>query len=71
MAKILVVDDETDLEILIKQKFRKKIRANDYEFLFAVTLTSPGVVSGPRALPSNVRQCLAVSTQCLPPRSPK
>jgi hypothetical protein len=24
MAKILVVDDETDLEILIKQKFRQK-----------------------------------------------
>jgi len=36
MAKILVVDDETDLEVLIKQKFRKKIRANEYEFLFAV-----------------------------------
>ncbi len=25
MAKILVVDDEADLEILVKQKFRKKI----------------------------------------------
>jgi len=36
MAKILVVDDETDLEILIKQKFRKKIRQNEYEFVFAV-----------------------------------
>lgn len=36
MAKILVVDDETDLEILIKQKFRKKIRQKEYEFLFAV-----------------------------------
>ncbi len=36
MAKILVVDDETDLELLIKQKFRKKIRSNDYEFVFAV-----------------------------------
>ena len=36
MTKILVVDDETDLEILIKQKFRKKIRANDYEFIFAI-----------------------------------
>lgn len=35
MAKILVVDDEADLEILIKQKFRKKIRANDYQFVFA------------------------------------
>ena len=36
MAKILVVDDEQDLEVLIKQKFRKKIRSNDYEFLFAM-----------------------------------
>ena len=35
MAKILVVDDEADLEILIKQKFRKQIRANEYEFVFA------------------------------------
>tara|TARA_R110000868_G_scaffold154031_2_gene380015 strand:+ start:1764 stop:2807 length:1044 start_codon:yes stop_codon:yes gene_type:complete len=35
-AKILVVDDETDLEILIKQKFRKKIRENEYEFVFAI-----------------------------------
>ena len=34
-AKILVVDDETDLELLIKQKFRKKIRENAYEFVFA------------------------------------
>ncbi|WP_228467053.1 adenylate/guanylate cyclase domain-containing protein [Adhaeribacter swui] len=35
MAKILVVDDETDLELLIKQKFRRKIRENTYEFVFA------------------------------------
>ncbi len=35
MAKILVVDDETDLEVLIKQKFRKQIRQNEYEFVFA------------------------------------
>jgi len=35
MAKILVVDDEADLELLIKQKFRKKIRENVYEFVFA------------------------------------
>lgn len=35
MTKILVVDDEQDLEILIKQKFRQKIRNNDYEFVFA------------------------------------
>ena len=36
MAKILVVDDEADLEMLIKQRFRKKIRAQEYEFVFAV-----------------------------------
>ena len=35
MAKILVVDDEADLEILIKQKFRQKIREHQYEFVFA------------------------------------
>jgi len=35
MAKILVVDDEADLEILIKQKFRKQIREHLYEFVFA------------------------------------
>src|SRR5215204_3371708 len=36
MAKMLVVDDETDLEVLIKQKFRQKIREHKYEFLFAI-----------------------------------
>ena len=36
MAKILVADDEADLEALIKQKFRQKIRQHEYEFLFAV-----------------------------------
>ncbi|MHB1179529.1 MAG: adenylate/guanylate cyclase domain-containing protein [Daejeonella sp.] len=35
MAKILVVDDEADLELLVKQKFRQKIRDNTYEFVFA------------------------------------
>ncbi len=35
MTKILVVDDEADLEMLVKQKFRKKIRENIYEFIFA------------------------------------
>jgi adenylate cyclase len=33
--KILVVDDEADLEILIRQKFRKQIRDNEYDFTFA------------------------------------
>ena len=36
MAKILVADDETDLEALIKQKFRQKIREHKYEFIFAI-----------------------------------
>lgn len=36
MAKILVVDDEMDLEVLIKQKFRQKIRNQQYEFVFAI-----------------------------------
>ena len=36
MAKILVADDEVDLEMLIKQKFRQKIRQQEYEFIFAV-----------------------------------
>jgi sigma-B regulation protein RsbU (phosphoserine phosphatase) len=33
--KILVVDDEPDLEILITQKFRKRIREHDLDFVFA------------------------------------
>lgn len=32
----MVVDDETDLEVLIKQKFRKQIRQKEYEFVFAI-----------------------------------
>lgn len=35
MAKILVVDDEADLEVLIRQKFRRKIREGIYVFEFA------------------------------------
>src|SRR5580700_5411446 len=34
-AKILVVDDEPDLEALIVQKFRKQIREGELAFLFA------------------------------------
>ena len=34
-AKILVVDDEPDLEHLVVQKFRKKITEKEYEFVFA------------------------------------
>jgi len=34
--KILCVDDETDMEVLIRQKFRKEIRKGIYEMYFAV-----------------------------------
>ena len=34
-AKILVVDDEPDLELLIRQRFRQKIRSNEIVFDFA------------------------------------
>lgn len=34
-AKILVVDDEPDLELLIRQRFRHKIRSNELAFEFA------------------------------------
>ncbi len=36
MTKILVADDEVDLESLIRQKFRQKIREKEYEFVFAI-----------------------------------
>ncbi|MFT4833540.1 MAG: signal transduction histidine kinase [Flavobacteriaceae bacterium] len=35
MTRILVVDDEPDLEALIRQRFRKQIKESDYDFLFA------------------------------------
>lgn len=34
-AKVLIVDDEPDLELLIRQRFRREMRAGTYEFLFA------------------------------------
>lgn len=34
-AKILVVDDEPDLEHLVRQKFRREIREQKFEFFFA------------------------------------
>ena len=34
-AKILVVDDETDVQALILRKFRREIRQGDFAFLFA------------------------------------
>ena len=35
MVKILSVDDEADLEVLLTQYFRRKIRKGEYEFYFA------------------------------------
>jgi phosphoserine phosphatase RsbU/P len=34
-VKILVVDDEPDLEVLIRQKFRRQIRNDEFRFVFA------------------------------------
>ncbi len=34
-VKILVVDDEPDLELLVRQKFRRSIRQKEMEFVFA------------------------------------
>jgi sigma-B regulation protein RsbU (phosphoserine phosphatase) len=34
-VKLLVVDDEPDLELLVRQHFRKAIRAGEFEFAFA------------------------------------
>ena len=34
-VKLLVVDDEPDLELLVRQRFRKQIRAGDYVVEFA------------------------------------
>ena len=34
-AKIMVVDDEPDLELLISQKYRKKIKDKEIDFVFA------------------------------------
>ena len=34
-VKILVVDDEPDLELLVRQKFRRHIRDKEFEFIFA------------------------------------
>lgn len=34
--KILIVDDEPDVELLIRQRFRRKIRDGEFEFSFAL-----------------------------------
>jgi two-component system chemotaxis response regulator CheY len=37
MIKILVVDDEADVEPLFQQRFRKELRAHELEFDFALS----------------------------------
>ena len=34
-TRVLMVDDEEDLELLVRQRFRRRIRKGEYEFLFA------------------------------------
>jgi adenylate cyclase len=34
-ARILVVDDEPDVEALVLQKFRRQVRKGEFEFVFA------------------------------------
>jgi CheY-like chemotaxis protein len=55
MLKVLMVDDEPDAELLFRQNFRREIRKEHYEFLFAQSAdqaldmlereTSPGVMA--------------------------
>lgn len=35
VSKVLIVDDEPDLELLLRQRFRRELRDGTYEFLFA------------------------------------
>jgi CheY-like chemotaxis protein len=35
VGKVLIVDDEPDLELLLRQRFRRELREGTYEFLFA------------------------------------
>lgn len=37
MKKILVVDDEQDVQVLFQQRFRREIRDNEIEFAFALS----------------------------------
>lgn len=34
-TKVLIVDDEPDVEVLMKQRFRRQLRENKFEFFFA------------------------------------
>ena len=57
-ARILVVDDEPDLELLIRQRFRHKIRNNEVTFDFADVLSKTSTAK-PTVLPvpCRVTQC--------------
>jgi len=35
MTKIMIVDDEQDVELLFRQKFRKELKSGEYDFHFA------------------------------------
>ena len=35
--KVLIVDDEQDVELLFRQRFRKELREGDFNFHFAFT----------------------------------
>ena len=35
MSKVLVVDDETDIQMLFEQHFRREIRSGELDFVFA------------------------------------
>ena len=50
-ARILVVDDEPDLEVLVLQKFRRQIRSGEVAFLFARDgVDALAVIDGDRAI---------------------
>ncbi|CAN5551401.1 response regulator [soil metagenome] len=35
MTKIMIVDDEQDVELLFRQKFKKELKSGDFDFHFA------------------------------------
>lgn len=35
MTKIMIVDDEQDVELLFRQKFRKELKSGEFDFYFA------------------------------------
>jgi len=37
MMKILVVDDEKDMQLLFQQRFRKEIKNGELSFMFALS----------------------------------